>query len=115
MITRTHPTPIMHRFVEHNGTIYFGGVIADDVSEGMGGQTAQICRKLDALLAAAGSDRTKLLSATLYVTDMSKKTEMNEAWTAWIAASDLPARATLGVAELGKNVLIEVVVTAARS
>lgn len=114
MIKRTNQTPIMHRFVEHNGAIYFGGVVADDVSQGMGGQTAQICQKLDKLLAEAGADRSKLLSATLYVTDMSKKAEMNEAWTAWIPASDLPARATVGVAELGKGVLIEVVVTAAR-
>ncbi|WP_020186272.1 RidA family protein [Methylopila sp. 73B] len=115
MIKRSVQTPIMHRFVEHAGTIYFGGLIADDVAQGMGEQTADICRKLDKLLAEAGSDKTKLLSATLYVTDMSLKKEMNDAWTAWLAADDLPARATLGVAELGKGVLIEVVVTAARS
>lgn len=114
MVDRILQTPIMHRIVEHGGTVYLGGLIADDLSVSMGGQTAQICQKLDKLLAEAGTDKTKLLSAMLYVTDMSQKGEMNEAWTSWIAAGDLPTRATIGVADLGKDVLIEVVVTAAR-
>ncbi|WP_427025588.1 RidA family protein [Aureimonas ureilytica] len=114
MVQRILQTPIMHRIVEHNGIVFLGGLIADDLSQTMGGQTADICAKLDKLLAEAGTDKTKLLSAMLYVTDMSQKGEMNEAWTSWIAAADLPTRATIGVADLGKNVLIEVVVTAAR-
>lgn len=113
MVNRILETPIMHRIVEHNGTVYLGGLIADDLTQTMGGQTAQICEKLDELLAEAGTDKTKLLSAMLYVTDMSQKAEMNASWTSWIAAADRPTRATIGVADLGKNVLIEVVVTAA--
>ncbi|KHJ53165.1 endoribonuclease L-PSP [Aureimonas altamirensis] len=113
MVKRGLQTPIMHRFVEHNGIIAFGGLIADDLSQTMGGQTAQICQKLDKLLAEAGTDKSKLISAMLYVTDMGQKAEMNQAWTSWIDAADLPTRATIGVADLGKNVLIEVVVTAA--
>ncbi|MFD2237150.1 RidA family protein [Aureimonas populi] len=114
MVNRILQTPIMHRIVEHNGIVFLGGLIADDLSQSMGGQTAQICQKLDKLLAEAGTDKSKLLSAMLYVTDMSQKGEMNEAWTSWIEAPDLPTRATIGVADLGKNVLIEIVVTAAR-
>ena len=115
MITRRHKTPIMHRVVEHNGVIYFGGVLADDLpGVPMRGQTAQICSKLDKLLADAGSDKSKLISATLFVTDLSQKQEMNEVWTTWIQAQDLPTRATIGVADLGKDALIEVVVTAAK-
>jgi enamine deaminase RidA (YjgF/YER057c/UK114 family) len=113
MVNRILQTPIMHRIVEHNGTVFLGGLIADDLTLSMGGQTEQICGKLDKLLAEAGTDKTKLLSAMLYVTDMSQKGEMNAAWTKWIAADDLPTRATIGVADLGKDVLIEVVVTAA--
>lgn len=115
MIDRQNRTPIMHRYVEYNGTIHFGGIIADDVSASMKEQVEQICRKLDELLAHAGTDKTKLLSAMLYVTDMNRKSEMNEAWAAWIAPEHLPARATIGVADLGSpEVLIEIVVTAAR-
>lgn len=114
MIARMLQTPIMHRLVEHSGVVYLGGVVADDCSQSMGGQTAQVCAKLDTLLAEAGTDKSRILSAMLYITDMSLKGEMNEAWTAWIAADDLPTRATIGVADLGKDVLIEVVITAAR-
>lgn len=112
-ITRNLRTPIMHRAVIHNGVAYLGGVVAGDVSVGMRGQTQQVTERLDALLAEIGSDKTKLLSATIYITDMSVKDEMNAVWTAWIAQADLPARATIGVADLGNDVLIEVVISAA--
>lgn len=112
MIKRGIATPIMHRFVEHNGVLYFGGLVADDHGTPMREQTAQICTKLDALLAEAGSDKSKLLSAMLYITDMSQKGAMNEAWLGWLDAADLPTRATIGVADLGEGVLIEIVVTA---
>lgn len=115
MITRREKTPIMHRAVEHNGVVYLGGVIADDATgASMREQTTQVCAKLDKLLTDAGSDKNKLLSATLYITDMSQKQEMNEVWTTWLEAQDLPTRATIGVSDLGQDVLIEVVVTATR-
>lgn len=114
MIKRIEKTKIMHRVVEHGGTLYFGGLVADDRTVGMADQTRQICRKIDALLAAAGSDKSKLLSAQIFITDMAGKDAMNEAWLEWLEGGDLPARATIGVADLGtKDTLIEVVVTAA--
>lgn len=114
MVTRIEKTKIMHRAVEHNGIVFLGGIIADDVDTGMYGQTQQICRKLDAVLAQAGTDRTKLLSAQLFITRMAAKEEMNAAWLEWLDGNDLPARATIGVADLGDpRILIEVVVTAA--
>lgn len=115
MITRREKTPIMHRIVEHNGVIHFGGVLADHLNGvSMRGQITQVCAKLDKLLADAGSDKSKLISATLFITDMNQKQEMNEVWTSWLEARDLPTRATIGVSDLGQDVLIEVVVTAAR-
>ena len=114
MIKRIEKTKIMHRVVVNNGTAYLGGIIADDVSVGMGGQVTQICGKLDQVLAMAGSDKTKLLSAQLFITDMKAKDAMNAAWLEWLNGDDLPARATIGVADLGDpSILIEVVVTAA--
>lgn len=112
-ITRNQKTPIMHRSVVHNGVAYLGGVVGADLSAGMEEQTRSITERLDALLADAGTDKTKLLSATLYITDMTLKSEMNKAWVAWVDGQDLPARATIGVADLGEGCLIEVVVSAA--
>ncbi|MFN8723306.1 MAG: RidA family protein [Rhodospirillales bacterium] len=112
-IVRHGQTPIMHRAVAHGGTLYLGGIVAEDFTLDMEGQTAQVCRKIDAVLASAGSDRSRLLAATIYITDMSMKDKMNAAWTAWLAPDQRPTRATIGVADLGKGVLIEIVVTAA--
>ncbi|CAM4072883.1 RidA family protein [Paracoccus yeei] len=114
MITRHIPTRINHRVVEAGGILHFGGLIADDLSLDMKGQTAQICQKIDALLAQVGSSKDKLVTAMLYITDFDQKEGMNEAWLEWLPAEHLPTRATIGVAELGKNVLIEVVVSATR-
>lgn len=114
MIKRHIPTRINHRVVEAGGILHFGGLIADDLSLDMKGQTAQICAKIDALLTEVGSSRDMLVTATLYITDFGQKEGMNDAWLEWLPAQDFPTRATIGVAELGKNVLIEVVVSAAR-
>ncbi len=114
MIERHLRTPIMHRIVEHGGVLYFGGIVAEDKSASMKGQTEQILERVGQLLTQSGSDRTKILSATIFITDMALKDGMNEAWTAWFAPEHLPSRATIGVAELGPNVLIEVVITAAK-
>ena len=112
-IARSQKTPIFHRFVAHGGVVHFAGVIAGDLSVGMEDQTRQITRRLDELLAAAGIDKTRILSAMLYITDMGQKAAMNKAWTEWLPEDHLPTRATIGVADLGENVLIEVVITAA--
>ncbi|MCF8482214.1 MAG: RidA family protein [Rhodospirillum sp.] len=114
MITRHFQSKINHRVVEHNGVLYFGGLVADDTTQDMKGQTAQICAKIDDLLAQVGSSKEKLLTAMLYITDFAQKDGMNDAWLAWLPGEILPTRATIGVAELGKNILIEVVVSAAK-
>lgn len=113
MIERIERTKIMHRIVKANGMVYLGGLVADDFTLDMKGQTRQICAKLDALLEKAGSSRDKIVSAQLFVTDIAAKDAINEAWTEWLDPEILPARATIGVATLGgPNVLIEAVVTA---
>lgn len=114
MITRTIQTPIMHRAVEHQGVIYFGGVIAENLSQPMEGQAKEIFSKLDSLLETAGSSKDRILSAQIYLTAMTSKAEMNRAWAAWLDSKHLPVRATIGVSDLGPDVLIEVVVIAAR-
>lgn len=112
MTTRHLRTPIMHRAVEHNGIVYVGGTTCDDESLDMAGQTRETLAKIDKYLAEAGSDKTKLLSATIFVTDLNMKPEMDKVWKEWVSPEQLPTRATVGVADLGDKTLIEIVVTA---
>ncbi|MEF2074710.1 RidA family protein [Consotaella aegiceratis] len=114
MIKRHFQTKINHRVVEHNGVLYFGGLVAGDKSQDMKGQTAQICAKIDDLLAKVGSSKDNLLTAMIYISDFSQKDGMNEAWLEWLPGEILPTRATIGVADLGTDTLVEIVVSAAK-
>lgn len=113
MIQRKIRTPIMHRAVEANGFVYIGGTIADDTSVSMGVQTRNILEKIAGYLKEAGTDLTKVVAASIFVTDLSQKKEMDAVWTEFFG-DNLPARATVGVADLGGGALIEVVVTAVK-
>ena len=113
-ITRNIRTPIMHRAVEANGLVFVGGTIADDTSVSMGEQTRNILGKIAGYLREAGSDTSKVVSASIFVTDLSQKKEMDAVWTEFFG-DHLPARATVGVADLGGSALIEVVVTAVKT
>lgn len=113
MTERHIQTPIMHRVVVHNGLVFVGGTVADDMSTGLEGQTEQILAKFDAYLAAAGTDKTHVLSATVFLTDLNRKSEMDNAWKRWLSPEQFPARATVGVADLGEDTLVEIMITAA--
>jgi enamine deaminase RidA (YjgF/YER057c/UK114 family) len=110
-IIRNIRTPIMHRAVEANGFVFVGGTIADDTSVSMGEQTRNILGKIAGYLNEAGTDASRVVSASIFVTDLSRKKEMDAAWLEFFG-NDLPARATVGVADLGGGALIEVVVIA---
>jgi len=110
-ITRAIRTPIQHRAVRSGDLVFIGGTIADDTSVSMGAQTANILGKIDGYLKEGGSDRHHVLAATIFVTDLSMKAEMDAVWTGFFG-DHLPARATVGVADLGGGAKIEVVVTA---
>ncbi len=79
----------------------------------MEGQTLKVLEALDRLLESQGSKRSSLLSFTICLSDMAAKDEMNKVWTSWFLTEELPARATIGVADLGAGTLIEIVATAA--
>jgi len=114
MIKRSGQSEILHDVVEHNGVLYLAGVVADDTSLDMAGQARQVFAEIDRLLTAHGSSRERLLSALIFITDMQHKPAMNKAWQEWLSPAHLPARATIGINDLGPGVLIEVVVTAAK-
>ncbi len=114
MIRRTGPYEgLLHEVVEHNGVLYFGGVIADDLSIDMAGQTADVLRQVEHLLALHGSNRDRVLSALIFVSDLALKPALDEVWKGYFQPAHLPARAAVGIGELGPRVLPEVVLTAA--
>ncbi|MER9025598.1 RidA family protein [Mesorhizobium sp. M0815] len=112
MTERLLRTPTLHRVVKHNGIAYIGGIVADDDSQDMAGQTREVLAKLDTYLKEAGSNRSKLLAVTIFITDMNVKPDMDAVWKEWFAPEDLPARATIGIADLGERALIELIATA---
>ncbi|MCG8545595.1 MAG: RidA family protein [Alphaproteobacteria bacterium] len=113
-INRIDPNPTMSRAVECNGMVFLCGLTADDKSASMKDQTTEVLAKIDGFLAKAGTDKSKLLTATVYISDMSKKEEMNEAWHAWVDAENPPTRATVGTVLGSPETLVEIVVSAAK-
>jgi len=100
--------------VEHNDIVYLAGQVADDLTQGTKGQTEQVLRKIDALLGAAGTNKSKILSANVWVTDIRNRDEMNTAWTAWADPANLPARATVEAKLADSRMLVEIMVTCAK-
>ena len=114
-IQRFHVGPRLSDMAVHNGTIYLAGQVADDTSQDMAGQTKQILATIDRLLMEAGSDKTRILSTTIYVTDMAEFPAMNAAWDAWVAPGATPPRATVE-AKLAKPAYkVEIQVIAAKA
>jgi enamine deaminase RidA (YjgF/YER057c/UK114 family) len=114
MIRRTGPWGgILHEVVEHKGVLYFGGLVAEDLALDMAGQAEDCLRQADQLLAAHGSDRTRLLSALIFVADLAEKPAFDAVWKRWLEPAHLPARAAVGAGALGPGVRVEIVLTAA--
>ena len=113
-IKRHEPSKIYSKAVEANGFVFTAGIVADDVKQDVKGQTQQILKEIDRLLELAGSDKTKLVSATIWVADIRLREAMNEAWTAWTGGSNLPGRACIEAKLADARVLVEIAVVAAK-
>ena len=112
-ITRYGAGARMSQAVVHGDTVYLAGQVADDTSEGVAGQTAQILAKIDARLKEAGSDKSKLLSANLWISDMRHFNEMNKVWDAWISPGNAPCRACVEATLAAPQYQVEIMVIAA--
>jgi len=106
----------MSQAVIHNQTIHLAGQVAFGAPRGtIAEQTKDILSGIDALLAEAKSDKSKILSATIWMTDMSKFSEMNEVWDAWVVPGATPAHATVASPQLAwPDYAIEIAIIAAR-
>lgn len=97
----------------HNNTVYLAGQIAKDASQDIRGQTRQILDNIDALLARAGSDKSKILMAQIFIADVQEFAAMNEIWDAWVVPGQTPPRATVLAGMINPDWKLEIVITAA--
>ena len=112
-IQRFDVGPRMSEMAVHDGVAYLAGQVAADASLDIRGQTRQVLAAIDALLERAGSDRSKILRAQIFLADLADFSAMNAVWEAWVVAGHTPPRATVQAALAKPQWKIEIVVTAA--
>ena len=113
-ITRHEPGPILSLAVEHGDTVYLAGIVAKDLKKDIKGQTQEVLGEIDRLLAKCGSSKSKLLKATIWVTDIRNRAPMNEVWSGWTDPKNLPVRACVEAKLADPACLVEIMVTAAK-
>ncbi len=112
-IERIEPGPLMSQAVVHNGVAYLSGLVASDLDADVKGQTASILEKIDSILATAGTDKSKILKANIWLSDITTWADMNEVWTEWVVPGAAPARATVEAPLARPNIKVEIMVEAA--
>jgi enamine deaminase RidA (YjgF/YER057c/UK114 family) len=112
-ITRRHTNTRMSQSVTHGNTVYLAGQVANDRDADITIQTQQVLDKIDALLVEVGSDKTKILSAQVWLTSIGHFAQMNEVWDAWMPEGHAPGRACIEARLAAPELLVEVGVIAA--
>lgn len=114
-IQRIEPGPRMSAAVVHGNTVYLAGHVADTAKgKSVAEQTRDILAQIDETLASAGTDKTKILSTTIYLSDIKTFAEMNSVWDAWVSKGNTPARATVEAKLAAPEYTVEIVMVAAR-
>lgn len=103
----------MSRIVKHNETVYLCGQVGADANTDITEQTRTMLDKVDVLLEQSGTDKSYILSATIYLRDMKDFAAMNAVWDAWIPEGHAPARACVEARLARPELLVEVSVVAA--
>lgn len=111
-ITRLNSGPRMSQAVIHGGLVYTAGQV-DDQTPGVSEQTRAVLDKIDGLLQAAGTDKSRIISANIWLSDMAGFSQMNEVWEGWISPQAAPARATVESKLAGPSYKVEIAVIAA--
>lgn len=113
-IDRMHTNARMSKIVRHAGVVYLCGQTSNGTEIGdAAGQTQEILKRIDGLLQEAGSDKSRLLTAIIYLRHTSDFDAMNTQWEAWMPAGCAPARTTVQAPCAGPNLLVEITITAA--
>jgi len=114
-IKRLHVGKRLSEVTIHNGTVYLAGQIASDNKADIVGQTREVLGHIDRLLAEAGSDKSRIISTQIYITDMANFPAMNTVWEAWVVPGQTPPRATVEAKLADPAGLVEIVVVAAQA
>ncbi|WP_339523646.1 RidA family protein [Pseudomonas sp. EA_35y_Pfl2_R111] len=113
-VQRLHTESRYSEIVVHNGTVYLAGQLADNYSGDIVQQTRETLANTDRMLAEAGSDKSKILSVTIYLKDMDRDyAGLNQVWDAWVAPGAAPARACVEAKMYKPEVLVEMMIVAA--
>ncbi|MQB55553.1 RidA family protein [Rahnella sp. RcJ3] len=112
-IERIRPEPRMSDIVIHNNTIYYTAV-PENLDASAKDQTAETLAIIDAALTEAGSDKSKILDATLFLVNKEDFPAMNEAWDAWVSPGNAPVRCTVQANLMNPKYKIEIKIIAAR-
>ena len=113
-VTRHDSTALLSQAVVHGDTVYLAGIVAKDLGKDVKGQTREILDDIDRLLAKCGSSKSRVLAATIWVTDIRNRAPMNEVWTEWVDKKNLPARACVEAKMADPGMLVEIQVTAGK-
>ena len=114
-VQRFETGPRMSQVVIHGDTIYLAGVVAKTTAgKSVTEQTQEVLSIIDGHLAKAGTDKSKLLTATIYLPDMKTFPEMNAVWDGWVSAGNTPARATVEAGLAAPQYGVEIMVVAAK-
>lgn len=113
MVQRFEVGVRMSEMAVHNGVCYLAGQVAADGSQDIAGQTRQVLAAIDALLAQASTDKTKILRAQIFLADISEFPGMNAVWDTWVVPGHTPPRATVEAKLAKPEWKVEIVVTAA--
>jgi len=105
--------PCLSRTVEHGGVVYVSGIVPEPTGD-IKAQTAQVLERIDAALSGAGTDKSKLLKAEIWISDMALFADMNSVWNSWVDPKNPPVRACVRADMYRPEILVEIMVTAAK-
>ncbi len=113
-VTRYESSPVYSKVTEANGFVFTAGVIPADLSKDVEGQTAEVLTEIDRLLALAGTSKSKIVQATVWLNDIRHRDGMNKAWSVWLGGEGAPARACVEAKVIDPRMLVEISVVAAK-
>ena len=113
MIQRYHIGKRLSQMVVHNGIVYLAGQVAEDAKQDITGQAKQVLAQIDKLLDEVGSDKMKILSATIFLPSITDFAALNAVWETWVPAGHCPARATVEAKLAAPDYKVEIQVIAA--
>lgn len=113
-VTRHEQNKVYSKVVEANGFVFTAGITANDDTQDIKGQTQQILSEIDRLLGLCGANKSHIVSAMIWVTDIRNRDAMNEVWFEWTAGKDMPVRACVEARLASTELLVEIQVTAAK-